>query len=110
MSRELSDQNLHHHGGVVSAQMHQKRPKILRLTFVSDAHLSHIFEVVVPLLQGAGSVQGLAHAGVLAEEGLAVVLDPVYHLGESKKRSARLKNLHRRLRLILLIPAACIFF
>lgn len=77
---------------------------------MSDAHLSHIFEVVVSLLQGPGSVQGLAHAGVLAEEGLAVVLDPVYHLDESKKRSARLKNLHRRLKLILLIPAACIFF
>lgn len=61
------------------------------------------------LLQGPGSVQGLAHAGVFAEEGFAVVLDPVDHL-DAAKRHRSLKNLHRRLKLILLTPAAAAFF
>lgn len=46
----------------------------------SVTHLSHVLKVVVSLLQGSSSVQRLAHAGVLAEEGLTVVLDPVHHL------------------------------
>lgn len=34
----------------------------------------------MPFLQRPGSVEGLPHPCVLAEEGLAVVLDPVQHL------------------------------
>lgn len=63
--------------------MHKKDPKFCDWC-LSDTHLSHIFEVVVSFLQGPGSVQGLAHAGVFAEEGFAVVLDPVYHLDKAK--------------------------
>lgn len=47
---------------------------------VGQTHLSDVLEVVVAFLQGPGSVEGLAHAGVFAEESLAVVLDPVHHL------------------------------
>lgn len=55
-----------------------------------ETHLSDIFEVVVSFLQGPGSVKGLPHARVLAEERLAVVLDPVYHL-EGRKPQALVK-------------------
>lgn len=43
-------------------------------------YLCHFLEVFVPFLEGPRSVQGLSHTRVLAEEGLAVVLDPVQHL------------------------------
>lgn len=47
-------------------------------------YLSYVFKVVVSLLQGSGSVKGFPHAGVFAEEGLAVVLDPVHHLNDTE--------------------------
>lgn len=43
-------------------------------------YLCHFLKVFVPFLEGPRSVQGLSHTRVLAEEGLAVVLDPVQHL------------------------------
>lgn len=52
-------------------------------------HLSDIFKVVVSFLEGPGSVKGFPHAGVFAEEGFAVVLDPVYHLRETKQAGHR---------------------
>ena len=45
-------------------------------------HLSYVLKVVVSLLQGSGSVEGLPHTRVFAEERLAVVLYPVHHLQE----------------------------
>lgn len=39
----------------------------------------------MPFLEGPGPVKGFPHAGVLAEERFAVVLDPVYHLREAKQ-------------------------
>lgn len=55
------------------------------MVFSQRTHLSDIFKVVVPFLQGPGSVKGFPHAGVFAEERFAVVLDPVYHLDETKR-------------------------
>lgn len=43
-------------------------------------YLCHFLKVFVPFLEGPRSVEGLSHTCVLAEEGLAVVLDPVQHL------------------------------
>lgn len=43
----------------------------------------------MPLLEGSRPVQGLPHARVLAEEGLAVVLDPVQHLRAQIRKSVK---------------------
>ena len=44
------------------------------------SYLCHFLEVFMSFLQSSGSVQRLAHARVFAEEGLAVVFDPVQNL------------------------------
>lgn len=43
-------------------------------------YLGHFLKVFVPFLQSSGSVEGLPHTCVFAEEGLAVVFYPVQHL------------------------------
>lgn len=59
-------------------------------------YLSHFLKVFVPLLEGSRSVQGLPHACVLAEKGLAVVLDPVQHLRAKIRKAVTTPSGKRR--------------
>lgn len=51
------------------------------------SHLSHFFKVIVPLLEGPCSMQGLPNPSVLAEKGLAMVFNPVQHLGRGGRQT-----------------------
>ena len=47
---------------------------------MEPSYLCHFLKVFVPFLEGSGSVEGLSHTCVFAEEGLAMVFYPVQHL------------------------------
>lgn len=53
---------------------------LLCVSYNPDTDLSHFLKVLVAFLQRSGSVEGLSHPRVFAEEGLAVVFYPVQNL------------------------------
>lgn len=61
--------------------------KISLCLLIFKSHLCNFFKILMPLLQGSGSMQRLANTCVFTEEGLPVVFYPVQHLYTHSERT-----------------------